>query len=560
MTSRHGSPVRGLSNVPRSSIRDQRFGRLFRDLPPASFGDTDADAAKALTALGQSMIQPQDPPDEFGALDKVLGAADDDENPDIPAGYTYFGQFVDHDITFDPASSLDRFNDPDALQDFRTPRLDLDSVYGSGPDDQPFLYDEDGAHMLLGVPKRGGSGGFDLPRNRNADGLARRALIGDKRNDENVIVSQLQSTFLRFHNRVLDHLPGDRPLSERFLVAQQTVRWHYQWIVLHDFLPRIVGQETHEAIFKDFPSKPIHLDLYNPGGRYAFIPVEFSVAAYRYGHSQVRPSYALNNPVGSSLPGAPRPTQLDNAGNSAPFFRVPIFSAADSLSAAGATPEEKRQLDLANLNGFRELPDFWSVDWGFFLDGVLPLNPTANSKLPQHSYKIDTQLVNPLQNLPDHQNQVPDLRSLPVLNLLRGWRMDLPSGQSVAHFLGLEALTDEILFSHEDGALDALRKRVLTENPGLAGNAPLWFYILKEAEHLAGGKHLGPVGGKIVAEVLTGLVLADGQSFVSQWPTWTPTLPSATPGSFTLSDLVNYAIGAPPRPVVAAVVPPAGGG
>ena len=208
-----------MDNVPHSSIRDQRFGRMFRYLPAADFPEA------ALVALADTISQ--------GEFDERIGdgvevdtpldqAEPEDENPAIPAGYTYLGQFIDHDITFDPMSSLDRFNDPDALQDFRTPRLDLDSVYGSGPDDQPFLYESDGKHLLVGDDKDFDPRAArpDLPRNT---ANPRRALIGDKRNDENLIVSQLHATMLRFHNRVLDtEADGD------FALAQQIVRWHYQ--------------------------------------------------------------------------------------------------------------------------------------------------------------------------------------------------------------------------------------------------------------------------------------------------------------------------------------------
>lgn len=552
MSPRHGTPVRGLSNVPRSSVRDQRFGRLFRDLPPAEFGDTDAASLAALTELGKSISQMTEGPNESGALDKAVDEPDGDENQDIPAGYTYLGQFIDHDITFDPASSLDRFNDPDALQDFRTPRLDLDSVYGSGPDDQPFLYDEDGAHLLLGRPDE--AGGIDLPRNRHfIDGIetARHALIGDKRNDENLIVSQLHTVFLRFHNKVLDQITGARPAERKdFLRAQQIVRWHYQWIVLHDFLPRIVGEKTHGTIFTGGNELPV-LTLYKPAGRYAFIPVEFSVAAYRYGHSQVRPSYALNIDIGAKPSktgdGKPAPLATDNDGGIGKFFRIPIFSAANSFAPKGPKSAPDAVLDVANLNGFRQLPKKWSIDWRFFLDGVEPKEGIS----AQRSYKIDTQLVEPLASLPDHTKEKdPNRRALAILNLIRGWRFGLPSGQRVANYLGIDSkdiLDDTALFDlDEENELAEVRKKILADFPVFKDNAPLWFYVLKEAEVQTGGSHLGIVGGKIVAEVLTGLVLEDGQSFLSQWPKWKPTLTAKDTGLFTLSDLVNIAIGRKP--------------
>ncbi|MGO7205743.1 peroxidase family protein, partial [Rhizobium ruizarguesonis] len=255
--SKHGSPVRGMDNVAQSSVRDQRFGRMFRNLPSAAFTEA------ALVDLAKTMFQGEfaEKIKDHEPVDVALNEREpEDENPAIPAGFTYFGQFLDHDITFDPASSLDRFNDPNALQDFRTPRLDLDSVYGSGPADQPFLYDDDELHMLLGTDKdfdKARNNRPDLPRN-NAS--IRRALLGDKRNDENLIVSQLHTTFLRFHNRVVDTL-GTRD----FELCQQTVRWHYQWIVLHDFLPRIIGQETYERVIVGRGEKPV-IRFYNPQG------------------------------------------------------------------------------------------------------------------------------------------------------------------------------------------------------------------------------------------------------------------------------------------------------
>src|SRR5262249_4606722 len=152
------------------------------------------------------------------------------------AGFTYLGQFIDHDLTFDPNSKLERENDPDALVDFRTPRLDLDSLYGDGPADNPFLYQDDGVHFLLGLNQAFEE---DLPRN---SAEARRALIGDPRNDENLIVSQLHLAFLKYHNRVVDALRAIRPeLSgeKLFGEARRIVRWHYQWIVIHEFLRAI---------------------------------------------------------------------------------------------------------------------------------------------------------------------------------------------------------------------------------------------------------------------------------------------------------------------------------
>jgi hypothetical protein len=278
----HGGIERGLNSSPRSRRFEGRFGRLFRSLPPASFGDGDAALLKLATAMTAK------PEPDVSREEEI----DDEENFGIPAGYTYFGQFVDHDITFDPLSSLVKANDPDGLTDFRTPALDLDNLYGRGPDDQPYMYESDGRRFRLG--DRLLTGGdparpltHDLPR------FHERALIGDKRNDENVIVSQLQGLFLRFHNFLAANTAGS------FADVQRLVRWHYQWLVLFDYLPRLIGRDRVEALLPHLKSgKTIYddrpqLHFYHWRDQ-PFMPIEFSGAAYRFGHSMVRPVYRLS--------------------------------------------------------------------------------------------------------------------------------------------------------------------------------------------------------------------------------------------------------------------------
>ena len=234
---RHGAAVpRGLDAAPGG-----RFGRLV-ELDPCPSG-----------------------PDEIEALVKVLDKKKGVTLSKIPAGFTYLGQFIDHDITFDPTPFGAAQRDPDALVDFRTPRLDLDSVYGLGPDVQPYLYDRKTPGKLL-LPERRV---LDLQRNRQ-----HRAVIGDPRNDENAIVSQLHLLFVRFHNRLVDELGT-------FFEARRILLRHYHWIVLHEYLPMILGATfTGPRVHFTFTGDP-------------FIPVEFSGAAFRFGHSMVRVDYGL---------------------------------------------------------------------------------------------------------------------------------------------------------------------------------------------------------------------------------------------------------------------------
>ena len=407
------------------------------------------------------------------------------DNFDIPSGYTYFGQFVDHDSTFDPTSRLRRANDPAALVDYRSPALDLDSLYGSGPMDQPYMYDWDaspaGVKLLLGHGRATGRRATtDLPRNTQG-----RALIGDPRNDENLIVSQLHQLMIRFHNKVVDDLAGSFDDGARlFEESQRRVRWHYQWIVMEDFLPRIVGADTAGAVYRrhDGRRPDITRRLYRCTTR-PFMPVEFSGAAYRFGHSMVREDYKLND----ATPNAP------------------LFV---------ARPGD----DGRRLEGNRPLPRELVIEWKHFL-------PTTRGLRPQASKLIDPRLAKALLALP------PDKALLPRLNLLRGRALQLPSGQSAAARIGVAPLTGEELMStlpKLPGALEAKIRR----------DTPLWLYVLAEAQVRSNGGHsLGPAGGRIVAEVLAGMLAADPSSFVNAERPWTPEY--ADGGTFTLTDLVR---------------------
>jgi heme peroxidase len=495
---RHGQ-LRGLESAGRSDQFEGRFGRLFRHLHPAEFDET------ILGALAQVMIADPDPPTPEDQVD-------DEENTGISAGYTYLGQFIDHDLTFDPASSLQKQDDPESLTDFRTPRFDLDCVYGRGPDDQPYLYQNDGRHFLLGPALTGSttdSNAKGLPRNNAASGDPARALIGDPRNDENVIVSQLQSSMLRFHNRMVDTMGA----SASFAEIQQQVRFHYQWVVLHDFLPTIVGQDTMIRIFGktadgniNFAAKP-NLEFYKPKKR-PFMPVEFSVAAYRFGHSMVRPIYRLSQ----TIP------------------RFPIFN----LPGQGES-----------LVGFRDFPHNWAIEWELFFNAGNNPPRTGQTRL-QPAYKIDTSLVNPLGTLPASIAQAP-FQSLAGRNLLRGWRMGLPSGQAVARHMGMTPIPDDKLKvgkANQDGA--TTNKSITTISPKFKNNAPLWFYVLAEAQQQFVTNdtpiHLGPVGGRIVAELFIGLMTGDGHSYLRQDPHFTPN-PAFTnaSGKFNMIDLLKAA-------------------
>lgn len=428
------------------------------------------------------------------------------DNPNMTAGVTFVGQFLDHDITFDPNSPLLEKAQPGRTRNFRTPRFDLDSVYGGGPERSPELYDLTGGEIKFRVEtipgseefSRNGAVRFDLPR----DPATLTARLGDPRNDENVIISQLHVAMLRFHNAVTDRLRADPAnagdSSEQiFREARRQVRWHYQWIILHEFLPLTIGQERVDDILRR------GVRFYHFDREHLLMPIEFSVAAYRFGHSQIRPSYRLN---------FGRPDMGHN-----PFF-VFVFDDA----------QDPNDPDPSDLRGGKRAPRRF-VDWQTFFDfGDGNFRPNK---------KIDSKLSSIVMLLPGSRGPAPGLpadgvQSLASRNLMRHVNFGIPSGQAIARRMGLPVLTSTQLN--------------LLAPFDMERNTPLWLYILKEAELMENGLRLGPVGGRIVGEVFIGLLKADDTSYLSARPRWTPVLPSSTPGDFRMTDLLTFAGVVPP--------------
>lgn len=480
---------------PRSEYFDSgRFGRMFGGLPP--FAADTPQVRHALLEIGKAGGI-MDAGDDLaaGPIELITNPAKSQKNRDNPrmtAGMTFFGQFLDHDMTFDPTSSLERQVDPEMIANFRTPTLALDNIYGSGPGGSPHLYDQSasGRGIKFLVEETGTPGKHDLPRNAQSV-----ALIGDPRNDENLIISQLQLAFLKFHNRCIDYVEGEIGLtgSGVFAEAQRIVRWHYQWIIVHEFLDQLCGKTVLDKIltkgrsFYKWRNEP-------------FIPVEFSVAAYRFGHSQVRPSYRANftgNPGGT------------------PFFGM-IF-----------TPTPSDPLDPDDLSGGRRGTRRF-VDWPTFFD--------FGDGRARPNKKIDTSLSTALFHLPSSVVANPDPasnpQSLAQRNLLRHLTFSLPSGQRVAQAMKLPVLKKSDL--------------AMLKPFGMDDRTPLWFYILREAAvRQNGGERLGPMGAQLVAEVFLGLLQGDRTSYLTQDPDWQPFLPTIDAGrandDFKMVDLLRFA-------------------
>lgn len=391
------------------------FGYLFpRDLERL---DTDNKEfiIKGLTELGQAMTSQVS------------------EDSQLPAFLTYLGQFIDHDLTAslvkrEFAQDIDQDTFPvigeeeelqDLIQNARTGILEIDSLYNTA------ALDANGKFILGQLEDEDSVEGNDLPRDPNGE-----ALIGDSRNDENLVVAQTHVAFLKFHNAIMDKEGVDSQTARK--IATQ----HYQWIIIHDFLKQLVDYNyVQQALI--FGNRFFH-----PTASNFFLPLEFSMAAYRLGHSMVRDSYDWNEAVG--------------------------------------------QITLAELFQFGELggqvppPLERKIDWRIFKENK--------------AKKLDGAIIDPLAAIPTLNI------NLAVRNLRRGYMFGLPTGQGVAKRI----LFDESLVLAPDELLEQASpaEKTVLETYHFHQKTPLWYYILKEAQIREQGEQLGPVGTVLVTEVL----------------------------------------------------------
>jgi Animal haem peroxidase len=442
----HGCPANGRPgrpvDAPVNPLSRRRYARMFPGLPRFT-----AEAAFRF-ALGR----------QGGICD--CGAEHDGPESEAngAAGWAIFGQFIAHDITADRSAPTPRTN-VHALENARTPQLDLECLYGDGPVGHPFLFRRDDAAGFL-------IGDGDLLRNH--EGIA---IIGDPRNDSHMLISQLHLAMQRVHNAFVSRARrAGVPEAALFEQAQRQTRWHYQWIVVHEFLPAVIG----DALASDLAA---HGPRYYTPLPVPFIPLEFADAAFRYGHSQIRHLYRANL-----------------ASEPAPLF-------PDYL-------------------GFRPVPPSRRVDWRLFFDGSDGAGANGAPRA-QRARKIDGKMVRALIRLPVEltgEVDVDEYQSLAMRDLERGEGVGLPSGEALARHLGQTPLT---------------REEIGVESTNWQGETPLWFYILREAAARTAGDHLGPVGGRIVGDVLTGLLASDPLSYRNVDPTWRPAYP-------TLASLLEF--------------------
>lgn len=526
------------------------FGYLFLDLAQDEDNLLPAVNSPSVIAnlkkLGEAMIDNPGPDSEAA-------------NSVIPPVYTYWGQFIDHDITAntDRAATEDLGADItqddfqplspnfiiDKLKNLRRPTLDLDSVYGDGPPLDPSnptdaadFYDEDDPVKLkVGQNAQEDENGNPVPGERippdddlNRDlprGSDQKATIGDSRNDENLIVAQFHTAFLRFHNAVVDWVRQNEPEyaqdpEKLFNRAQNLVRWHYQWLVINDFLKTITSNGTVEDILNN------GLKFYQlKEGQELFMPLEFSVAAYRFGHSIIRGAYDFNR----------------NFGEEAVLVPQADFELLFAFTGGGGLGQKVGQ------GPFATLPFNWIIEWDRFINKTV-----AAQRQMRSARKIDTHLAFPLSEmLNEGEEEAPPiqelLKHLAKRNLLRGYLLSIPTGQSLADAVGIEKLTTAELQQDNSEQMNEALAPFLEKTPA-------WYYILKESQVRAGGDSLGELGSRIVAETIIGLITNDPYSYLNQKGSdktnWEPSQGVKLPNGgkiSTIGDFLEFAGVLPPN-------------
>ncbi len=429
--------------------------------------------------------------DELNDLQVLLTDRDrdDDASVETPAGFTFFGQFIDHDITLAAlmcgVDDLRCFTPIEDFRNLRSPQLDLDSVFGLGPEEpkSKALFRPD---LTLKTGEDTGGSAWDLPRTED-----QVAIIGDPRNDENKILAQIHAGFIHAYNRMFSEETASSP-TERYVRARLRLYTTYQYILLNDYLARFVDPGIMKTML-DHGAQRFAAMMQANGGKIV-MPMEFAVAAFRFGHSQVRSRYLMN--IGPNGPSAAR-----------------LFSD-----------------DGRDLNGGALIDASLRLNHELFFSDTLPVQGPFNM-----ARKIDAKLALPLFSLEPPSIPSPEgghphgigtpanPRSLGHRNLLRSRQVHLLDGFQAASALGIQPLTVQ--------ELDLVGFRQLSQSP------PLWYYILREAEIAGGRERLGPVGSHILCETFIGLMEHATNSYFRLYGRdWTP------PGDLkTMAKLMEYA-------------------
>ena len=454
------------------------FHRRFPDLRPFDPpGRSEVDKVEWLNDLASTMV--------FAGQDLKKS----EENPRIPAGYTYFGQFLAHDLVMTARGPDHAGVDGSESINVRDRGLGLEALYGGGPEVAPSLYERNGSgRFLVGGredpllrqaleerprPLRFPRRPADVDLARNHQGVA---LIADPRNDFTTMIAQMQLCLMLVHNKLVTRHRGRK---DPFASARQSLTWHYQWVIVFDYLRRILDEDRWRILddaVQGLRKTTRAMRLSRTGARRT-LPVELVAAAFRFGHSMVRPSYALNDRIRD---------------------RVALVPASTAVP-----PTE-------HLLGLRWLPEDWTIDWRYFLD----VQGRTQDPRMQSSKRIEPRVTMRLASLPREMLPPGVNLSLPLITLMRGWMWGLPSGQDVAQALGFP--------------------------PSGRDPEPLWVYVLREAKEAHRGERLGPVCSSLVLESFWQVLVTDPSSFLVQDPSWQPEIESGGK-PFRLLDLLDHA-------------------
>jgi len=419
----------------------------------------------------------------------------------MPSGFVYLGQFIDHDLTRDPRNVDLARAELTSVPNNRTPRLDLDHLYGKKGTKIDCLYDDKG-HLLLGEtePSPGWPAGDDL--HRRDDG---KAIVVDPRNDENLFIAQMHVLWSKLHNRLLDLVAEtpkiaagvpDGDLRDR---VRTLVTWHYQWIVWYDFLPHIV----RKVVLDEVRAKNLKLYCREFIAKDPFdLPIEFTMAAFRFGHSMVQENYRINRKSFASI---------------------------------------NRVLELTHPGGGikKHLSAEWVVDWRyFFTDTMLNVAENIDTFITEALCELEHRTVQTFRSAnaaPEHLVSGFAKISLPYLTLTRGSNSLLPSGEQFAAAFKFPLLRpSQIHVFPKDEAFFA--------QAGMKKRTPLWYYLLREAAVEAQPEpataidptpiqKLGTIGSRLVAEVIYQVLSADSESIFNQGQNWKPPFIRLKPSS-----------------------------
>jgi hypothetical protein len=485
---------------PYNETDDDHYSQLFphwNDAPTSG-----PELAEIVTAFGNVVAK---------MIDDGSGVCDDGPERIVDAGYTYFGQFLDHNLTNDQTSIGDVWTyklRPCDIMNTRKPRLDLGQLYGRGPWDEvdKRLYDDKDVSLKVGPKKQSAIDPAHSPKSFDVAVDNDGPLVADKRSCENVILRQITAVFARLHNQAVRQFRKDAgTLRELFDRARLWTTWQFQRVVCTDYLQKLLHPDVYDSLFGDSPSPACVWKSFS-------VPAEFSAAAMRFGHSMVQDSYQLSLNFHTGL------LEILNEG--------------------------RRKQNLLET---------WEIDWGRFF-----ANASANPGSPQTARPIDTRIAPSLHHIPQATLllfntgvtgvppgiiPIPQL-PLPAITLVRGLGLKLATGQTAARAFGHKILTNELSRDCHGKVTD---QGAILGKWHDRGETPLWYYVLKESElHPLYGGCLGETGSSIVGETVYAALANDPLSFwnhpdpaAKEFPMWN--LPQGKRQLFSLNSLFGAA-------------------